>query len=152
MADRRYPSNDQEKTRDMYGQVSNTSLSRGFYGQDYDTNRRSDRNIFGTGPEAHRAVDHSGKGPKGYKRSDSRIREDVCERLADDELIDATDIEVRVEDGLITLSGTVDSRRIKREAEDIIEDLIGVKGVRNFLEVDPNRSKIQGNRRPSELP
>jgi hypothetical protein len=26
----------------------------------------------------------AGRGPKGYQRSDERIREDICERLADD--------------------------------------------------------------------
>lgn len=29
----------------------------------------------------------AGRGPKGYQRSDDRIREDVCERLAEDPVI-----------------------------------------------------------------
>ena len=33
---------------------------------------------------------HRGRGPKGYRRSDERIREDVCERLTEDPFIDAS--------------------------------------------------------------
>jgi osmotically-inducible protein OsmY len=31
-----------------------------------------------------------GRGPKNYQRSEERIREDVCDRLSDDYLIDAS--------------------------------------------------------------
>ncbi len=37
---------------------------------------------------------HAGRGPKGYRRSDDRIREDVNERLTEHPQIDATEIEV----------------------------------------------------------
>lgn len=39
---------------------------------------------------------HKGKGPKGYQRSDERIKEDVCDRLSDDDYLDASDIDVQV--------------------------------------------------------
>src|SRR4029077_3266456 len=32
-----------------------------------------------------------GKGPKGYVRSDDRIRDDVCDRLSDDDDVDASE-------------------------------------------------------------
>jgi hypothetical protein len=51
-----------------------------------------------------------GRGPKGYRRSDDRIREDVCERLTRDDRVDASNIEVTVKDGAVTLSGTTHSR------------------------------------------
>ncbi len=76
-----------------------------------------------------------GKGPKGYKRSDERIKEDVCETLSRDHRIDASDIEVNVEDAMVTLSGNVDSREIKRAAEMIIENLSGVDDVKNDIRV-----------------
>lgn len=76
-----------------------------------------------------------GKGPKGYKRSDDRIKEDVCETLLRDRRIDASDIEVNVKDAIVTLSGTVDNREAKRAAEMIIENLSGVDDVRNDLKV-----------------
>ncbi|HEY1342642.1 MAG TPA: BON domain-containing protein, partial [Bryobacteraceae bacterium] len=53
---------------------------------------------------------HTGRGPKNYRRNDERIREDVCVRLTDHPEIDASEIEVRVDDGEVTLSETVDSR------------------------------------------
>jgi len=76
---------------------------------------------------------HRGRGPRGYRRSDDRIREDVCDLLTDDPRIDATDIEVVVENGELTLSGTVSTRDEKRRAEDLVENLPGVRDVHNRL-------------------
>ncbi|NBJ09403.1 BON domain-containing protein [Microvirga sp. SYSU G3D207] len=78
---------------------------------------------------------HRGRGPKGYRRSDERIHEDVCERLTEDPFIDASDIEVAVKDGEVTLSGTVSSRGLKRRAEDLAELASGVAHVQNNLRV-----------------
>lgn len=58
------------------------------------------------------------------------------ERLTADHRIDASDIDVRVENGEVTLSGTVDERRTRRLAEEIIEDLPGVRDVRNELRIN----------------
>ena len=66
---------------------------------------------------------------------DERIKEDVCETLSRDHRIDASDIEVNVEDAMVTLSGNVDSRDIKRAAEMIIENLSGVDDVKNDIKV-----------------
>jgi hypothetical protein len=74
-----------------------------------------------------------GKGPKGYTRSDERIREDVCDRLSDDDEVDASDIAVTVKDGEVTLDGTVPDRRSKHRAEDLAEAVSGVKDVHNSL-------------------
>jgi len=78
---------------------------------------------------------HRGKGPKGYTRSDERITDDINEKLSDDSYIDASNIEVSVSNGDVTLSGTVDSRESKRRAEDIAESVSGVKDVTNQLRV-----------------
>ncbi|AUN99251.1 BON domain-containing protein [Bacteriovorax stolpii] len=77
----------------------------------------------------------TGKGPKGYKRSDDRIKEEVCETLARNPRIDASDIEVKVEEACVTLSGTVESKEIKRAAEMAIENLSGVDDVKNEIRV-----------------
>jgi osmotically-inducible protein OsmY len=77
-----------------------------------------------------------GRGPKGYRRSDDRIRDDVCECLTEDERIDATNIQVVVKECEVTLTGTVNSREEKRRAEDLIEQLSGVKDVHNTLRVN----------------
>ena len=79
----------------------------------------------------------SGKGPKNYVRSDERIHEDVCEHLTHHPYIDASDIEVIVRDGEVTLSGTVDARMVKRAAEEACDHVRGVKDVHNHLRVRP---------------
>jgi hypothetical protein len=81
----------------------------------------------------------AGRGPRNYQRSDERIREDVNERLTADPRVDASDIEVRVQNGEVTLSGSVDERRARRMAEEIIEDLPGVRDVRNEIRVSQKR-------------
>ena len=77
----------------------------------------------------------TGRGPKGYQRSDERIREDVSEELAFAGDIDATDIEVRVSNCVVMLDGEVGSREEKRLAEDIAEAAPGVRDVHNSLRV-----------------
>jgi hypothetical protein len=77
-----------------------------------------------------------GRGPLGYERSRERIYEDVCEWLTDDDEIDASEIEVEVDNGIVTLRGTVPDRRQKRRAEDVAERASGVRDVRNQLEIE----------------
>jgi osmotically-inducible protein OsmY len=79
--------------------------------------------------------DHRGRGPRGYKRSDERVREDVCDQLYNDPYVDASDIEVEVSGGEVTLGGTIDSRQTRRRAEDIAESALGVTHVQNNLRV-----------------
>jgi hypothetical protein len=76
----------------------------------------------------------TGRGPKGYKRSDERIREDVSERIARS-WVNAEEVEVKVEKGEVTLTGFVDSREDKRAIEDIAEDVFGVDEVNNHLRI-----------------
>jgi hypothetical protein len=77
----------------------------------------------------------SGRGPRGYQRTDDRVREDVCERLTQDPWVDASDVEVTVRAGEVTLAGTVRDRGDKRHAEDLAERVSGVREVRNNLRV-----------------
>ncbi|MEP6766905.1 MAG: BON domain-containing protein [Gemmatimonadaceae bacterium] len=83
---------------------------------------------------------HAGRGPKGYKRDDNRVTEDVNEALTHDAHIDASEIEVKVSNGDVTLSGTVDSREAKRHAEDIAERVSGVTDVNNQIRVTKGNS------------
>ncbi|HJV43439.1 BON domain-containing protein, partial [Caulobacter sp.] len=80
--------------------------------------------------------EHRGRGPKGYRRSDERIREDVSDRLTDDAWLDAQGIEVMVNDAEVTLSGTVRSREDKKRAEALAETVSGVDNVQNNIRVD----------------
>ncbi len=81
---------------------------------------------------SERRMAPQGKGPKGYTRSDERIREDVCERLMETPL-DASDVEVAVKDGEVTLTGTVRARHEKRIIEDITACVRGVHDVHNRI-------------------
>jgi hypothetical protein len=76
-----------------------------------------------------------GRGPKNWKRSDERIREDVNEELARHPWIDASEIEVRVANGEVTLTGTVNNRIAKRRAEEVAEHVFGATDVQNQIRV-----------------
>jgi osmotically-inducible protein OsmY len=120
--------------------------TRGEYGRSrgYDRNRRDwfDRagdevmSWFGDEDAARRRrMDHSGRGPQNYTRSDDRIREDVNDSLTDDWGVDASNVNVTVSNGEVTLDGTVATRLQKRRAEDCAEEVSGVKNVQNNLRV-----------------
>jgi len=79
--------------------------------------------------------DFRGRGPRGWNRSDTRIMEEVCQRLTEHPDIDASDIEVQVENGEVTLTGRVPGRRHKYLAEDTVEEVPGVRNVRNHVRV-----------------
>jgi osmotically-inducible protein OsmY len=129
-----------------YGSGMQGGYGRGAQG-DYRRDGSNDRGFFekagdevsswfgDSDAQRRREVDHRGKGPKGYARSDDRIKEEVSGKLSDDWMIDASDIEVEVADGEVTLTGQVDSRQTRRRAEDCVEGLAGVKHVQNNLRV-----------------
>ncbi len=118
-----------EAGRGMTGYSS--ERNRGMYGMDY---------------ESGATTQHKGKGPKGYQRSDERIKEDVSDRLTDEGSLDATEIQVEVKGSEVVLSGTVNNRRDKRRAEDLAESVSGVKNVENRIRVsETNRTGSQSN-------
>ena len=92
---------------------------------------------------------HRGRGPRDYRRSDERIREDVNERLTDDPYLDATDVLVSVSDGEVTLSGHVAAREDKRRAERLAEDVAGVKDVQNNVRLRPTEGPLPSGAPPS---
>jgi hypothetical protein len=87
--------------------------------------------------EARAIGPHAGRGPKNWRRADERICEDINEALTRHPDIDATGIEVKVENGEVTLGGEVDDRRTKRLAEDVAERCAGVRDVHNRLRLSP---------------
>ncbi len=88
---------------------------------------------------------YRGRGPRGYVRSDQRILEDVHERLCDDPIVDATDIEVHCDQGHVILSGRVPMRWMKHRAEDIVDSLPGVKDIDNRIRVSAEEPVAQGD-------
>jgi osmotically-inducible protein OsmY len=101
--------------------------------------RRRDRDERPRGQGGHR-----GRGPRGYRRSDERISDEVHRVLRDDHELDASDIEVRVNDGEVTLDGTVASRFAKLRAEDCADDIAGVEHVQNNLRVRSDHPPLPG--------
>lgn len=98
---------------------------RSLFGGDDDDDRRQRAD----------AGRYRGRGPRNYRRSDDRIRDDINDRLTEHDWLDASDIDVSVSGGEVTLSGTVESRYAKRLAEDIAESVSGVAHVQNNLRV-----------------
>lgn len=129
------------------GYGSGGAYRQGYGGQDVEQRQRGsradeddDRGMMGRAGERVRSWfdrsgegQHRGRGPKGYTRSDERIREDVHDRLTDDPWIDASDVEVQVQSCEVTLTGAVASREDKRRAEDLVENVSGVRHVQNNL-------------------
>ncbi len=91
----------------------------------------------------------TGVGPLNYQRSDDRIEEDVCDRLAQHGQLDASNIDVSVDNGEVTLKGEVPDRRMKRLAEDIAFGVPGVFDVQNQLRI--NKQMGQGQSFRSQL-
>lgn len=132
----------------------------------YDVNRYGQITGYGTSPERAREREiarfaaaapyifaeagawnapgpFAGVGPRGYQRSEESICEEVCERLTRHGRIDATDISVSVDDGEVTLEGTVENRRAKRMAEDIAESVRGVRDIHNRLRIEQHERQGQ---------
>jgi osmotically-inducible protein OsmY len=120
-----------------HGYDSDRHEGRGFW------DRASDEVASWFGDEdaaRRREADHRGRGPKDYTRSDERIREDANDRLTEDSRVDASNITLTVDKGEITLNGTVSSREAKRRAEDVVDNISGVKHVQNNLRVQETSS------------
>ena len=85
------------------------------------------------------------QGPKGYTRSDERVREDISERLMQCYDIDSSEVTVQVQSGKVTLEGTVPSRHMKHAIEDIADSAPGVQDVDNRIRVTSSAARWGGN-------
>jgi BON domain-containing protein len=74
--------------------------------------------------------------PRGVRRSDERIKEEIETLFHQHRQVDASDIEVTVKDGVATLSGKVSSPLEQRTAEEIAKIVFGVLKVNNQLRID----------------
>jgi osmotically-inducible protein OsmY len=75
-------------------------------------------------------------GPRGRRRSDESLAEEIREILTADPELEATDIEVEVEGGAVTLRGLVVDSDARLLAEELVETLPGVREVHNRLKAD----------------
>ncbi len=88
---------------------------------------------------------YEGYGPQGYQRSDERIKDDIHDRLTRHGQLDARKIHVDVNDGVVDLTGSVSSRKQKRLAEDLTDDVPGVVDVNNQLTVNKQGKGHKGS-------
>ncbi len=82
-------------------------------------------------------------GPKGYKRSDERIREDICDALCSAYEIDSSDVEIKVQNGEVTITGTVPDRQTKLRIEHLADRMSGVNEVTNQVRIKRNQQQSQ---------
>lgn len=69
--------------------------------------------------------------------SDIQLRQDILDELDFEPSIDAADVGVAVEDGVITLTGHVPTYAQKITVEDVVRRVKGVKGIAQHIEVRP---------------
>lgn len=122
----------------------------GQYSQGRSAQRGYGQNAYSQENDSHQQARRNG--PKGYQRSDDRIREQVVERLMDGTQIDLQDVECHVKDGVVTLSGTVKSRHCRHELENIADSVWGVKEVENNVKVrreDESGASSQAEAKPT---
>jgi osmotically-inducible protein OsmY len=70
-----------------------------------------------------------------HRRADDKIREEIWELLINNADLDASEVELHVESGEVTLTGTVDSRDARWLTEDLVTSVSGVREVNNRLKV-----------------
>lgn len=137
------------------GYLGQSDYPRGGYGREnyggWDYGLNGQRTSW---PEEYRQgafgqTNFAGRGPRNYQRSDDRIHEDINDRLTSHPGLDASDVQVMVSKGEVTLSGSVDSRWAKREAEDIADSTLGVTDVHNQLTTNRQRSEREVGRAAS---
>ena len=85
-------------------------------------------------------------------RTDEQIKKDVIDQLASDYRVSAADVDVKVSDGKVTLTGTVPTYTARTAANTDAWATTGVKGVTNLLTVRfpttftvPTDTEIEGH-------
>ncbi len=69
-------------------------------------------------------------------RSDSELQDAVREVILEDPVADAYEIETTVTDGIVALTGTVDSWQEKQLSATVVKNVTGVRGVENNTTID----------------
>jgi osmotically-inducible protein OsmY len=91
-----------------------------------------------------------------HRREDADLRRDVLQALALDDEVPAT-VDVRVDDGFVTLVGTARWQHERDEAEFVAGNVLGVTGVDDAIDLliwarPPTTSETRSRRRFSVMP
>lgn len=152
-AQQRWSQEPHRASREFAREDRHAGMDTGAYRADSEYGRASGRDFTGSAdprgfqPRAgeQRQTGFAGRGPKGYQRSDERLKEDVCERLTDDPAIDASDISLEVSGGKVVLQGQVEQRWMKHHVENLVDRCSGVKDIDNRLQVSPRQEASNGS-------
>ncbi|HLH74504.1 MAG TPA: BON domain-containing protein [Chloroflexota bacterium] len=97
-------------------------------------------------PKVYYMGDHGPFPGQAPTRSDEDIKRDVDTALFYDEIVSSLGVKVSVNNGVVTLSGEVNSDQAKRSADQDAWQVAGVKDVKNELQVreTPTPSRAAG--------
>lgn len=113
-----------------YGEVEGFG-QQGFAMRDHVTSVEDDHR----GAERVDLGERVTSGPKNWQRSDARIHDDLCRMLADDDWVDASELEVVVHHREVTLAGSVPDPHQRARAVEIAEATRGVVEVVSRIRV-----------------
>jgi len=149
--DRYEPSYRSDSSREWEG----SSIGHADWGARGEWNRSNSHDpSWGRGSydQQSRLNEQKNRWPKSFKRNDERLKDDIHEELIRHGHIDASDIEVQVKDGEVTLTGQVVSRHDKRIAEELAEKVLGVHDVQNQLKVKQQQQHQSDDQQKSGSP
>jgi hypothetical protein len=127
--------------RPAYGRNYGPAYGQG-YGRGYGSYPIAHSRQYARNPYPH--------GPKGYQRSDERLKEDISERLMESHNIDCSDVSLDVRGGKVVLEGTVPSRHMKHAIEDLVDNCPGVQDIDNRVRVPGAMSQSQSQSQASQ--
>ena len=72
--------------------------------------------------------------------TDAALKSAFIERLDAIPSVDASDVDVRVEDGMVTLSGRVDTQQTRFQVERAAKKVAGIRGLKIRIQSGQGRS------------
>lgn len=116
-----------------HGPSRSADLGRGRVGTDWNRETPSMDNFARSElrPDLHPEIErqYQGRGPKGWKRSDERIKDEVCSALKHSLEVDASELEVDVKDHCVYMKGSLPTKGMRIVAEDLVGSVPGVEDV-----------------------
>jgi len=90
----------------------------------------------------HTTNHESGERTAGRELDDKAIQSDVADRLKKEPVYKFSDVDVKTFDGIVQLSGFVNTEDQKRRAEEIARNVPGVQQVVNNLVLKPGGDRL----------
>jgi osmotically-inducible protein OsmY len=75
-----------------------------------------------------------------YNPTDEELSEELCELLFNEPNIDASHIDLEVQDGLVNIKGSAPNLKMKQLAEKVIQSFPGVNQVINSIVINSTRT------------